>query len=196
VIIVATLVSVSVISGLWMGGYLWHKEPATKPPPPGPEVRGGLQILDITGDRSSVPPAATINRVMFLATVYAGNPGVDIAHLRIHWMGPTKNVILNLNTSTPNVTSATDFASEEVPIKAPRSSDWNPGAHPPTFFLAEQNVIYITIDLTPLNGINDPLAAGKTAQVYFEGVPGLVACESFTTPFAYGNNRYIDLTEL
>jgi hypothetical protein len=55
-------------------------------------------------------------------------------------------------------------------------------------------VIYITIDLTPLDGINDMLGAGKTASVYFEGVPGLASHESFTTPYTYGNNRYIDLT--
>jgi len=158
------------------------------------EVSGGLKVLDISGDRSSVPPAATINRVTFLATVYAGNPGINIANLRVHWMGPTQNVVLNLNTVSPTVASATDFACDEVPVKAPRSADWNPGALPPTFFLVEQNVIYITIDLTPLNGINDPLGAGRTASIYFEGVPGLVAYESFTTPYTYGNSRYIDLT--
>jgi len=158
-------------------------------------INGGVYVLDITGDRSA-PPAATINRVTFLATIYSGNNGIDISKLRVHWTGPTQNVVLNLNTASPTVASATDFASDEVPVKAPRSSDWNPGAVPPTFFLVEGNVIYITIDLTPLNGINDPLGAGKTAQVYFEGVPGLPAFESFTTPFAYGTNRYIDLTML
>jgi archaellin len=160
------------------------------------DINGGLKVLDITGDRSSVPPAATINRVTFLATIYSGNDGIDISKLRVHWIGPTQNVVVNLNTASPTVASATDFACDEVPVKAPRTSDWNPGAVPPTFFLTEGNVIYITIDLTPLNGINDPLGAGKTAQVYFEGVPGLTAYESFTTPFAYGNNRYIDLTML
>ena len=158
------------------------------------EVSGGLKVLDISGDRSSVPPAATINRVTFLASTYAGNPGINIANMRVHWMGPTQNVVLNLNTASPTVASATDFACDEVPVKAPRSSDWNPGAIPPTFFLVENNVIYITIDLTPLNGINDPLGAGKTASIYFEGVPGLVAYESFTTPYTYGTSRYIDLT--
>jgi archaellin len=160
----------------------------------GVEVSGGLKILDITGDRSSVPPAATINRVTFLATIYAGNPGINVAKLRVHWEGPTQNVVLNLNTASPTVASATDFACDEVPVKAPRTSEWDPNAVPPTFFLVQENVIYITIDLTPLNGINDPLGAGKTASVYFEGVPGLVAYESFTTPFSYGTNRYIDLT--
>jgi len=157
------------------------------------EVSGGLKILDITGDRSN-PPASTINRVTFLATIYAGNPGINIANLRVHWMGPTQNTVLNLNTASPTVASATDFACDEVPVKAPRSVEWNPGAVPPTFFLVEGNVIYITIDLTPLNGINDPLGAGKTASIYFEGVPGLVTYESFTTPYTYGTNRYIDLT--
>jgi archaellin len=158
------------------------------------EVSGGLKILDISGDRSSVPPAATINRVTFWGTVYSGNPGINIAKLRVHWKGPTQDVVLNLNTASPTVASATDFACDEVPVKAPRTSDWNPGAVPPTFFLVQENVIYITIDLTPLNGINDPLGAGKTAQVYFEGVPGLVAMEKFTTPYTDGTNRYIDLT--
>jgi archaellin len=158
------------------------------------EVSGGLKILDISGDRSSVPPAATINRVTFYATIYAGNPGVNIANLRVHWKGPTQDVVVNLNTASPTVASALDFACDEVPVKAPRSSDWNPGAAPPTFFLTENNVIYITIDLTPLNGINDPLGAGKTASVYFEGVPGLASYEMFTTPYTYGTNRYIDLT--
>jgi archaellin len=192
-IVTATIISASIISELWMGGYLWQKEPVIKKePPPKPWV--SLKILDITGDRSSVPPAATINRVTFLATIYAGNPGINIAHLRIHWMGPTQNVVLDLNKNSPTVASATNFACDEVPVKSPRSSSWDPGAKPPTFFLVEGQVIYITIDLTPLNGINDTLGAGKTASVYFEGVPGLAAYESFTTPLSYGSNRYIDLT--
>jgi len=191
-IIVALLVSGSIVSGLWFGGFFSHNEPAKKKPPP-PYIEGDLKILDITGDRS-YPPSSTINRVTFLATIYAGNPGINIANLRMHWLGPMQTTVLKLNTASPTVASATDFASDEMPVKAPRSVEWNPGAVPPTFFLVEGNVIYITIDLTPLNGINDPLGAGKTASIYFEGIPGLVTYESFTTPYSYGTNRLIDLT--
>jgi len=156
-----------------------------------------MYILDITGYReNSYDSVSGITCVTFLATVYSGNNGIDISKLRVHWMGPTQNVVLSLNKSSPTVVSATEFACDEVPVKTPRADSWNPGSKPPTFFLAEGNVIYIKMDLTPLNGINDPLGAGKTAQVYFEGVPGLPAFESFTTPFAYGTNRYIDLTML
>jgi len=194
-IIVATLVSASVISGLWMGGYLWHKEPATKSKPP--TWSNGLKILDITGYReSSYQSESDITCVTFLATVYSGTPGIDISKLRVLWIGPTQKVVLNLNKSSPTVVSATNFACDEVPVKAPRSSDWNPGAIPPTFFLVEGNVVYITIDLTPLNGINDTLGTRKTASVYFEGGPGLVSYDAFTTPYTFGTNRFIDLTML
>jgi hypothetical protein len=193
VIVVATIVTASVFSGLWMGSFLVPDEPMIKPPPPDRSVQGGLKILDIMGAREN-SYESDITCVTFLATVWAGYPGLNIAKLRVHWRGPTKNLVLDLNTFFPTVASATDFACDEVPVKAPRSTDWNPDTVPPTFFLVQENVIYITIDLTPLNGIDDPLGAGKTAQVYFEGVPGLTAYESFTTPYAYGNNRYIDLT--
>lgn len=192
-IIIALLVSGSVIPVLWFEGDMWHKEPEKKTPPPPYHVHGGLEILDITGDRSD-PPSTTINRLTILVTVYAGNNGIDISKLRVHWTGPTQNVVLNLNTASPTVTSATYFASDEVPIKTPRSANWDPGATPPTFFLMHGVVIYITIDLSEQNGINDPLAKLKTAQLYFEGVPGLPAYESFTTPYDFGTHRYIDLT--
>jgi archaellin len=157
------------------------------------EVSGGPKVLDIVGDRSN-PVTATINRITFMITCYAGNPGINIAKMRVHWIGPTQNVMLNLNTLSPTVPSVTAFASDEVPVRAPRSPEWDPAVFPPTFFLVPDNVVYVLIDLTALNGINDPLGAGKVAKVYFEGVPGLTVKESFTTPYSYGTNQYIDLT--
>jgi len=191
-IVVATIVSASVISGLWIGGYLSPRKTEIKPSHTYP-VSPGLKLLDITGSREN-SHESDITCVTFMTTVYSGTPGIDISKLRVHWMGPTQNVVLNLNKSSPTVVSATNFACDEVPVKSPRSSSWNPGAKHPTFFLLEQNVIYIKIDLTSLNGINDTLGAGKTASVNFEGIPGLVTYESFTTPYSYGTNRLIDLT--
>jgi archaellin len=192
VMIVATIVTASVISGLWMGGYLSPRKTEIKPPHTYP-VSPGLKLLDITGARENAYES-DLTCVTFLATIWAGNPGINIANLRVHWHGPAQDVVVILNTASPTVASATEFACDEVPVKTPRSANWNPGAKPPTFFLTENNIICISIDLTPFNGINDPLGAGKTASVYFEGVPGLASYESFTTPFIYGNNRLIDLT--
>ena len=193
-IIVATIVTASVISGLWMGGYLSPKKTEIIPPHPYPSSVW-MKTLDITGYRErSYDSESDITCVTFMTTVYAGSPDINIANLRVHWMGPTKSVILTLNTSTPTVATPTDFACDEIPVKSPRSGDWNPGAHPPTFFLVENQVICITIDLTPQNGIDDTLGPQKTARVYFEGVPGLVTYEWFTTPYTFGTNRLIDLT--
>ena len=182
-IIIALLVSGSFIPVIWFEGDMWHKKP---------DVLGGLQILDVVGDRSS-PPATTINKVTFLATIYCGNPGINIANLIVYWQKPSKESLLTLSTSTPTLASAVNFACDEVPIKTPRSGSWDPSAAPPTFFLEPGNVIYITIDLTSQNGIDDPLAAGNTARVLFVGGPGFLTYISFTTPYPLGTNRYIDL---
>lgn len=160
------------------------------------DVAGGVKILDITGDRGN-PVTANIVKVRFLATVWAGDAnGINIAKLRIHWIGPTQNVYLNL---VPTVVghlqaSAVAFAAEEVPVQNPRSPEWDPAAVPPTYFLVNDNVIYIELDLTALNGINDPLGPGDTAAIYFAPPSGLTVEETFTTPNAYGVNEFIDLT--
>jgi archaellin len=160
------------------------------------EVAGGVKVLDITGDRGN-PVTANIVKVRFLATVWAGDAnGVNIAKLRIHWKGPTQSVYLNLNPASHTVASSTDFAAEEIPVRNPRSPEWDPNAVPPTYFLVNENVIYIEIDLTALNGINDPLGAGDTASIYFIPGQGLTVEETFTTPNSYGNNEFIDLTML
>ena len=156
---------------------------------------GIIKILDITGDRgNSFEPA--IQSVTFLVTVWCGNPGINIAELHIHWLGPSRNIILGLNTSSPTATSASAFASDRVPVMAPRTMEWDPNATPPAFFLVIDTVAYIKINLGPINGINDPLSPGKTANVYFEveGLPGTVHMETFTAPNSFGTNRYIDFT--
>ena len=160
------------------------------------EVAGGLKVIDITGDRAN-PITANIVKVRFLATVWSGDPdGINVAKLRIHWMGPTQNVYLNLVPTVAGhlVASALAFAAEEVPVQNPRSPEWDPAAVPPTYFLVNQNIIYIELDLTALNGINDPLGPGDTAAIYFAPAQGLTVEETFTTPNSYGVNEFIDLT--
>jgi len=159
------------------------------------EVSSGLKVLDITGDRhaNSWGIGATqpnIQRIRFLVTVWAGSPGMNIAKLRVHWMGPTKAPYLNLAPASWTTANANDFAAEEVPVKAARTADWSP---PNTFQLIWENMIYIEIELSG-NGITDSLAPGSLAHVYFEPAAGLVVEESFTTPTSYGINDYIDLT--
>lgn len=156
------------------------------------EINGGLKILDIVGDRGAAPMSANIIRVRFTVTVWDGSDGVNIEWLRIHWIGPTQSVYLTLNRNTPNTASATDFGADEIP----NDNDPNDGWDEPSFlfFLINENVLWIEIDLTLATGINDPLPPGSTATVYFEPASGLVVEESFTTPTSYGTNRYIDLT--
>jgi flagellin FlaB len=159
------------------------------------DVSGGIKVLDITGDRGN-PITANIVQVKFMLTVWAADSnGVDIAKLRVHWKGPTKEVVLNLRPASWNTASSTEFGAEEEPIKTPtRSPDWDPGAIPPTFFLINGNIIHLVIDLTALSGINDPLGPDDRASVYFEPAIGLVVEETFTTPNSYGLGEFIDLT--
>jgi len=157
------------------------------------EVAGGIKVLDITGDRGS-PVPGDIQQVKFMVTVWAGDPdGVNVAKLRVHWKGPTKEIVLNLDPLLGyNTAGPLRFAAEEQPIKATRTPDWDPAAG--AFFLINENVIYILIDLTALNGINDVLSPGDTASIYFEPGAGLTVEETFTTPNSYGTNQFVDLT--
>ena len=157
------------------------------------DVAGGVKVLDITGDRGN-PPGGTIGTVKFMLTVWAADSnGVDIAKLRVHWKGPTKEIVLVLDPVLGYATAGPlRFGAEEVPVKNPRTTDWDPAqSH---FFLINGNIIYLLIDLTALNGINDPLSPGSPASVYFEPAVGLVVEETFTTPTSYGLGQFIDLT--
>ena len=162
------------------------------------EVSGGIKIMDITGDRSmnswGVGAAqASIERVRFVVTIWAGNyQGINIAKLRVHWLGPTKSAYLTLAPASWTTATINNFAAEEIPVKSPRTSDWSP---PNTFQLQFENMIYIEIELNGANnGVSDPLAPGDHASVYFEPSAGLVVEESFTTQTTYGTNTFIDLT--
>jgi len=190
-IIVATIVSASVFSGLWMGGYLSPKKTEKKPFPP--NLHGFFMIFDVTGYREN-SSESDITCVTFLASVRPGDLGIDIADLQVLWLGSTQTAVLELNESSPTTPTSSTFATDEVPVKSPRSVDWDPSRHPPKFHLYSDRVIYINIDLTSSKGIDDQLGPGKTAQVYFEGLPGLSYQVKLTTPDTYGTSRLIDLT--
>ena len=171
-----------------MGGYLSPAKTEKKPPPVPPSVR--IKILDIEGIRNN-SSESDIECVMFLITVWSENPSLDITKLRVHWVGPTKSAYLTLAPASWTTATATNFAAEEIPVKSQRTSDWNP---PNTFLLLWENMIYIKINLTSPDGINDTLGTGKIVKVYFEDLPGHVLEQQFTTPRSFGTNQYIDLT--
>lgn len=186
-IVISILISAPVISGLWMSGYLSPKKTEKRPPPF--ISYDWLKVLDIVGDMNN-SSGSNIEYITFIVTVWAGKPGFNITHLRMHWLGPTKSVHLTLAPASWTNANATNFAAEEIPVKSPRTPDWNP---PNTFVLQFENIIYIKINLTSLNGINDTLGPRTNVRVYFE-VTGFVLEQTFTTPNSFGTNRYIDLT--
>jgi len=169
------------------------------------EVAGGIKVLDIVGSREASPgagvPANTnIERIRFLVTVWAGSQGINMAKLRVHWMGPTMNAYLTLNVANYNIASATDFACDSEPVAV--TNDWNPANG--IFWLHWENIVYVELEvgtgfgnggigeMDPAN--NSGVPPNSHCAVYFEPVAGLVVEESFTTPTSYGTGLFIDLT--
>jgi len=154
------------------------------------EVSGGLKIMDIVGDRQNVANNF-IATVTFTCSVWDGSDGVNIEWLRVHWVGPTQSTFVTLNTGTPQTASGTDFSADEIPRTWLVSSDgWD---NVNTFWLLNNNMVWITIDLTGA-GIGDQLSPGDTAAIYFEPASGLVVEESFTVPASLGTSVFVDLT--
>ncbi|MEM2869452.1 MAG: hypothetical protein QW379_03395 [Thermoplasmata archaeon] len=161
------------------------------------EVSGGLKIQDITGDRDyggAGPPYGDIEMIKLWVTVWEGNPGVDISKMKVHWIGPTVEIMLPMDrTNNPPVPTTTAFGADDE--NSDTGDGWDPTATPPQYFLLNDNMIYIAIDLRPgPNGIGDELGPGETAVLYFELSAGLTVKEEFTAPLSFGSQRFIDLT--
>jgi len=167
------------------------------------EVSGGIKVLDIVGDRNlnkgglPVNVQTGIQRITFLVTVWSGNPdGINMVKMRVHWIGPTQSAYLTINPASWTAGSSTDFGCDNVPSVV--TSSWNP---PGTMSLQWQEMAYVELELGNGNigeQTGSPaswgLVPGSTGKVYFEPTAGLIVEESFTTPAAYGNNQFIDLT--
>ena len=135
--------------------------------------------------------AAEIVLLQFTITTWDGSEAIDIETMRVHYIGDDQEVYLTLSTLTPNTPSATNFGADEIPNNNPGNM-WDEGNN--LFWLDDENVLWIQIDLTNLNGIGDMLDPNEKVTVTFIPAHGPVVAEEFVTPTNFGGARYIDLT--
>lgn len=162
------------------------------------EATGGIKVCDMVGDRGN-PAQTTLQTVKFTVTTWQGSDAINFGVLKIHWIGPTKELYLTIGgNGAPNViptADATHFGANEIPNGA-AGNGWD--LTQPVYYLDDDNVVYILIDLTNPGGggtgINDMLGPNKHVTVEFIPAHGPVVTEEFVTPSDYGADRYIDLT--
>lgn len=156
------------------------------------EATGGPKILDILGDRGSpLQPGGEIIQVKFTITTWDGADAINIEDMKVHWIGEDDEEYLVLNTGSPNTPSATDFGADEIPNNNPNNM-WNEAQS--QYWLDDDNVLWILIDLTNLNGIGDMLDPNEKVTVRFIPAHGPPVAEEFVTPTNFGGAQYIDLT--
>jgi flagellin FlaB len=156
------------------------------------EATGGPKVLDVIGDRGApLQPGGEIVLLQFTITTWDGSEAINIETMRVHYIGDDREVYLTLSTITPNTPSATNFGAEEIPNNNPGNM-WDEANN--LFWLDDENVLYIQIDLTNLNGIGDMLDPNEKVTVVFIPAHGPPVSEEFVTPTNFGGARYIDLT--
>jgi flagellin FlaB len=156
------------------------------------EATGGPKILDIVGDRGApLQPGGEIVLLQFTLTTWDGSEAIDIETMRVHYVGFDQEVYLTLSTLTPNTPSATNFGCDEIPNNN-GGNMWDEGNN--LFWLDDENVLWLQIDLTNLNGIGDMLDPNEKVTVTFIPAHGPPVSEEFVTPTNFGGARYIDLT--
>jgi len=162
------------------------------------EATGGLKICDMVGDRGN-PINAKIQYVKFTVTTWEGSDATNFGAMKIHWIGPSKEVYLTIGGGgVANViptANPTHFGADEIPTGT-LGNGWD--LTQPVYYLDDDNVVYIMIDLTNPgvggNGINDMLLPNAHVSVDFIPAHGPVVTEEFVTPSDYGAPQYIDLT--
>ena len=156
------------------------------------EATGGPKILDIIGDRGSpLQPGGEIVLIQFTITTWDGADAVHIETMKIHWIGEDVEVFLTLSTVTPTTPSATNFGADEIPTGL-LGNNWNLVTG--DYWLDGDNVLWIQIDLTNLNGIGDMLDPNEKVTVRFIPAHGPPISEDFVTPSNFGGSQFLDLT--
>lgn len=156
------------------------------------EATGGPKIMDILGDRGApLQPGGEIVLIKFTVTTWDGSDAINIEDMKIHWIGEDVETYLTLSTLTPNTPSATNYGADEIPNNNPGNM-WDEANN--RYWLDGDNVLWIQIDLTNLNGIGDMLDPNEKVTVTFMPAHGPIVSEEFVTPTNFGAARYIDLT--
>jgi flagellin-like protein len=162
------------------------------------EATGGPKIVDIVGDRGNpllgAPCVGCVQTIQFSITTWEGSDAINFQYMRIHWVGPSKEIFLSLRMANPSNPDPTHYGADETPADA--NNGWDLATA--RYYLDDNNVIVVKIDLTnPAgggNGINDLLPANSHATVTFIPAHGPQVTEEFVTPSDYGAIRWLDLT--
>lgn len=167
------------------------------------EVTGGPKIIDIVGDRSTTAPLTDIQRVQFTITTWEGSDAINMKYMTVHWIGPTVNTYLTLNTAVPgyDTPTAAYYGAEEIPAGT-AGNGWAPAnGAAGRWWLDDDNNLWVRINIATnafadpaYRGIADPLAPGAHVTVVFIPSHGPPVTEEFVTPNDYGSAEWIDLT--
>ena len=168
------------------------------------EVGGGIKVLTVVGDRAdgaAIAPcnlgpfggAAPIRCIVLTVTLWDPSESLDISNLRVQWQSDNFFTTLTIGAGVPPAATATTFGAEETPVDVlgPGQDSWDSAAG--SFFLDDDNVVQIWIDLTPATGINDPLAQNTGVTITLLPDKGPPSTEEFVTPSTY-TGQFIDLT--
>ncbi len=168
------------------------------------EVAGGIKVVTVTGDRANgvvagpcnlpvAGGAAPIRCIVLTVTLWNPSESVDFNNLRVQWRSDNFFTTLTIGAGVPPGATATTFGCEETPVDAlgPGQDNWDSAAG--SFFLDDDNVVQVWIDLTAATGINDVLAQNTDVTVTLIPDKGPPTIEEFTTPSTY-TGQFIDLT--
>jgi len=153
------------------------------------EATGGPKIIDIVGDRGA-GLNARIQTVRFSITTWEGSDAINLAFMRVHWVGPAKETILNLDKTAPSTGSVNEYGVVETPIDP--NNGWDLATA--RYYLDDDNVIILTIELAAGTGIADDLPQNSHVTVTFIPAHGPAVTEEFVTPNDYGAIQWLDLT--
>jgi hypothetical protein len=190
-ILIAIIVLVPVISGLWIGGYLSPKKAENKTILP--KSMAHVKVLDIWGQRENSSESDIMN-IRFNVSVWEDHKGyyspLDITKINIHWAWPKNTVRLYLNRSAPDIATPTNFSATLICASKMSPNGWNPANG--QFLVYSDCIVSLGLSLG-IEGLNDSLSPNETVNVVFEPESGLIIEEQITTPRDYGNNTFIDL---
>jgi archaeal flagellin FlaB len=154
------------------------------------EATGGPKIVDIVGDRGNAIPLANVLTVKFSITTWEGSDAINFKYMRVHWIGPSKEIFLSLKEANPSTADNTHYGAAETP--ADPNNGWDLATL--RYYLDDDNVIIMTIDLSVGTGIADTLPPNSHVTVTFIPAHGPQVTEEFVTPSDYGSINWLDLT--